>query len=126
MKGDFAITLKRLLKERKMTQRQLSKAIGIGEPQIYKYVHAVAIPRARVVDRIEDALGVQRGTLHDVIAQERAGEDGDTHEMSTREEQILSAWNRGARTAEEVAEITGYSLRVVGLYLPLGIEKEYV
>lgn len=125
MKGDFADRLRKLLRERGITQRQLSRNIGIGESQVNKYVCGLALPRADTLQRIENSLGVKKGTLRALIDAEDDDIDGTTHTMSSREEKILSVWNRGEKTAEEVANITGYPLRVVGLYLPIGIEKEY-
>lgn len=53
-------------------------------------------------------------------------EDKDgQHVMSIREEEILKAWKRGERSPEEICEITGYSMKEIGLYLPLGTEREY-
>lgn len=34
------------------------------------------------------------------------------------EEKILKAWGRGKRTAKEIAEVTGYSLKTVYKYIP--------
>lgn len=125
MKGDFANKLRKLLREQGITQRQLARNINIGESQVNKYVRGMALPSADTLARIENTLGLYKGTLQAIVDEEDFDADGDLHVMSTREEEILKAWNRGERTAEEVAEITGYPLRIVGLYLPLGIEKEY-
>lgn len=126
MRGDFAGRLKKLLREKGITQRQLARNIGICEGQVHKYTSGLALPRDRTLARIENSLGLSRGTLKAIVDEEDFDEDGDLHVMSTREEEILSAWSRGEKTAEEVAKITGYPLKVVGLYLPLGIEKEYL
>lgn len=74
--------------------------------------------------KIEEALLLTKGTLEAIIKND---DDNDTHGhvASRRECEILAAWKRGERTPEEVAEITGYSMKVVGNFLPLGIEKEY-
>ena len=38
-------------------------------------------------------------------------------------QRILSAWNRGERSFDEVVAITGYSRDQVGFYLPYGIGR---
>lgn len=75
--------------------------------------------------KIEEALLLAKGTL-EAILKDDEDEEIRGHVASERECEILAAWKRGERTPEEVAEITGYSLDVVGLFLPLGIEKEYL
>lgn len=38
-------------------------------------------------------------------------------------DRILAAWHRGARSFDEVVEITGYTRAQVAYYLPVGIGK---
>lgn len=40
------------------------------------------------------------------------------------EQEILKAWKRGDRTPYEVAKITGYTLKTIAKYLPMGLEQE--
>ena len=54
---------------------------------------------------------------------------GEKHEprVGTTEslmaQKVLAAWNRGARSFDEVVKITGYTRQQVGQYLPFGIGK---
>ena len=42
---------------------------------------------------------------------------------SVMAQRVLSAWNRGARSFDEVVAITGYTRDQVGFYLPYGIGR---
>ena len=59
--------------------------------------------------------------MNSIVNEDKDGQ----HVMSIREEEILKAWARGKHSAEQVAKMTGYPLKVVGKYLPLGEEREY-
>lgn len=54
----FGETLKRLREERKWTQRDLSKEIGISQPTIYEYERGVSMPRPEVIVKISQAFDV--------------------------------------------------------------------
>ena len=56
----------------------------------------------------------------------RKGEYHDPRPGTTESvmaQRILSAWNRGDRSFDEVVAITGYTRDQVGFYLPYGIGR---
>ena len=115
----FGDALRAAIKDRKMSQRQLGSNIGVSEYTVSKYVNGLSVPRKKRVMSIEQTLALEIGTLQKLIDEE--GKVTDDEE--TREEKILKAWKRGERTPYEVAEITGYPIKVVKKYLPLGLER---
>ena len=100
---------------------QLERNIGMKHGQLTMYSNGHRLPSEQTARRIEDGLKWERGTIKSLIA-ENDEENLCGHTASKRELKVLAAWNRGDRTPEEVAEITGYTLEVVGMYLPIGDE----
>lgn len=48
------------------------------------------------------------------------GDEGQRN-ISKQEEKVLKAWNRGERTAEEVAEITKLLMKTIYRYIPRNV-----
>ena len=119
----FGEELKKILDDRGMTQTQLEKEVGLSRNMISRYVVGETTPSKRTVGRIEKTLSLEPGSLFclvDAVKQQRE----TCYAPSKKETAILRAWNRGEKTPYQVSLITGYSMREVGKYLPLGIEKE--
>lgn len=84
-----------------------------------KYCRGTATPSPRTVVKIEVELGLPKGSLEKTVERkDDAGRIGYT--PSKTELKILSVWNRGELTPEEVSRKTGYCMRVISKYLPIG------
>jgi transcriptional regulator with XRE-family HTH domain len=66
----FAANLKRLRKERKLTQEALAEAAGVHLTHISKIERCVCEPGAKTIAKLARGLGVSAGPLFD-------GVDGD-------------------------------------------------
>ena len=53
----------------------------------------------------------------------RKNPNGDEGQRNTskQEEKVLKAWNRGERTAEEIAEITKLPMKTIYRYVPRNV-----
>ena len=122
--SDFSATFKKALKDRHISQNKFAQFIGVSSSTVYKWGRGEVLPQENMVRKIERLLDMEPGTLQKIIDASRTETEYE-HKITDREKKILAAWNRGDRTPEDVSKITGYSLKIVGLYLPLGIEKEY-
>ena len=118
--SEFGDALRDAIKMRGMSQRQLGMNIGVSECAVSKYVAGTMIPRKKRIASIEQSLGLEKGTLQRCADADKCDVEDDDE---TREEKILKAWKRGERTPYEVAEITGYPIKIVKKYLPLGLER---
>lgn len=114
----FKKLLKGLLKERGMQQKDLADAIGVNAPVFTNWNSGKAQPSREKVRLMERALGVEEGTIEQTMNREMLPYE-PLYNPSKRELEILKAWKRGERTPEEVSKITGYSLEIVGKYLPI-------
>ena len=126
--SEFGDALRDAMKMRGLSQVQLGKNVGVSDCAISKYVNGISIPRKKRIASIEQSLGLERGTLQRCADADKSRLDeidncNIEEDDETREEKILKAWKRGERTPYEVAEITGYPIKVVKKYLPLGLER---
>lgn len=106
--------------EKGLKQRELEKIAGLSQGAIYHYKCGGKPSRASA-EKLDKALELPPGTVESTIVREKMKYKVQ-HEMTKEEEKILAAWKRGDRTPEEVQEITGYSMQVIGKYLPLRME----
>lgn len=65
--------IKKIRKEKNITQRELGERMGISQQQIAQYENGKLKPKLETIGRIADALEISRNTLYDAI---------DTHEKS--------------------------------------------
>lgn len=63
MKSNFCLTLKCMLKEHKMTHRDLASATGLTESAVSRYINGNRIPNVKNLLKISKALGVTPDTL---------------------------------------------------------------
>jgi lambda repressor-like predicted transcriptional regulator len=59
----FANNLRRIMAERKVTQEELARAAGVGQPAIANLLARKCRPQQRTIRRFADALGVSTGEL---------------------------------------------------------------
>lgn len=102
-----------------ITLSQLEKEAQLGHGLLSAYSKGSMTPSKRTVIRIERKLKMKEGTIEFMIDRPEGDEDDAGHKPSKREKKILAAWKCGDRTPEEVSVITGYSMKIVGMYLPL-------
>ena len=102
-----------------ITMSQLEKEIGMAHGILTAYSKGHIVPSKRAVIRIERKLCLKEGTIEFLIDRPEHDEEDIGHKPSKREQKVLDAWNRVDRTPEQVAQITGYPIKVVGMYLPL-------
>lgn len=58
VRNNFAVNLKRLLREREFTQRDFAAKIGVLEANISRWCTAVSFPEDKTIDRIAALLKV--------------------------------------------------------------------
>ena len=102
-----------------ITMSKLESEIGIAHGLLSAYSKGSMTPSKATVIRIERKLKLKEGTIEFLIERQESDEDDIGHKPSRREQKVLDAWDRGNRTPEQVAQITGYPIKVVGMYLPL-------
>jgi len=68
----FQFDLRAALKERKITQSELARMVGIGSCSISEYVRGEAIPRRETLRKINEALGVSLSTARPITTREVA------------------------------------------------------
>lgn len=107
-----------------ITMSQLEKEIGMAHGMLTAYSKGHIVPSKRAVIRIERKLCLKEGTIEFLLDRPEYDEEDVGHKPSKREKKILEAWKCGDRTPKEVSDITGYSMKIVGMYLPL--EEEYI
>lgn len=61
----FALKLQKLMHERGMTEMSLSAASGLGQPAIWRYLHAQRVPLVTSALNIAKVLGVSLDELLD-------------------------------------------------------------
>ena len=94
----FAETVKELLKEGSLTQKELSKISGVSEPSLCRYLKDEIEPRMDIVDNISKALGVSSDFL-------LGGESRKLEVDPYIETRNIVTRNKAKLTVEEKAEI---------------------
>lgn len=95
---EFCERVKRLLKEKKMSQAELSALSRIAAPSICRYLRGDVEPRIDIVCNIAQALGVSASYL--------LGLDEEHHSVDEREElKQMVARNRHVLTKKDKSDI---------------------
>lgn len=115
--SDVGKAIQSRLEELGMSQRELSLQIGLNEGTVNTYIKGKSVPSEETAAKIEEALDLEVGEIERLI--NRVRKDTSHYTQSKKEQEILAAWNRGELTKEQVAEKTGYSLKIVNRYLPV-------
>lgn len=120
----FKDAISKALSERNISRKQFAKEINVSEPTVGKYIRGELIPSNKTLRKIEVVLGFKNGSLQSVVDESRkpkTSKEGKKYEKEKSiESKILTAWKRGDRNPYEVSRITGYSMRTIGRYLPIG------
>lgn len=121
MKTPLGKFIAKMCREKGITQAELSRRIGTHKAYINALCSGNRCPSRKMVKLIEKELDIEEGTIERMMRRMGKGEDeyDGAHVASPREKRILEVWNRGEKTPKEVARITGYSIKTVGIYLPL-------
>ena len=98
LRENFAANLKRLLQERKMTQRSLAEKLGMTEAMVSKWTNKAGFPEERQIERVAKILGVPFAALFS-----DAGVDVTTTLPSRDLDEILKflAKNRGYKLIKD-------------------------
>ena len=122
---NFGKALSIAIANRGMSKKQLAEMTGITQSLITRYSKNKVVPKKDTVRKLEKAIGLKTGSLQSIIDADRNNEiqvRKSKYEIKRNDTEIdiLKAWKRGERTPYEVSKITGYSLRTVAKYLPVG------
>ncbi|MDY5983075.1 MAG: helix-turn-helix transcriptional regulator [Anaeroplasma sp.] len=94
----FAETVKELLKEKKLNQKELSRMSGVSEPSLCRYLSKGIEPRMDIVNNVSMALGVSSDYLLGGESREREIDPYvETRNIVTR--------NKAKLTVDQKAEI---------------------
>ncbi len=99
MRGD---RLRLLREKRKLSQLDLANAVGSSEPQIWRYEHNDANPRADILKRLAEFFSVSADYLLGMTDNSGQIDSG----LSEKEKMALSAWRRG-EIVEAIRVIAG-------------------
>lgn len=120
----FKDAISKALSERNISRKQFAKEINVSEPTVGKYIRGELVPSNKTLRKIEAVLGLKNGSLQSIVDESRkpkTTKEGKQYEKEKSiESKILIAWKRGDRSPYEVSKITGYSMRTIGRYLPIG------
>lgn len=122
---NFGEALNRAIIDKGVSKKHLAEMIGTTQSLITRYSKNKIVPKRDTVSKLEKALGLKEGSLQRIIdadknCEVRVRKSKYETKRNDTESEILRAWKRGERTPYEVSEITGYSLRIVAKYLPVG------
>jgi len=99
MRGDRL----RLLREQwKLSQLELANAVGSSEPQIWRYEHNDANPRADILKRLAEFFTVSADYLLGMTDEVGKSDSG----LSDKEKTAIAAWRRG-EIVEAIRVIAG-------------------
>ena len=116
---EFGMLINGECKRLKITRKELAQRCKIGSSIMCKYCRGTATPSPKTVIKIETELNLPEGSLEKTI--ERSDEPVRVGYVPSKTElKILSVWNRGELTPEEVSKKTGYCMKTVNKYLPMG------
>lgn len=121
---NFGEFINEAIKRKGITKKQLAEEIGATQSSITRYTQGKTVPNDDTISKLEKALELESGSLKRIVDSEK-GEKSNIkkrriYEKNDTETNVLKAWRRGERTPYEVSEITGYSMKVVAKYLPVG------
>lgn len=121
---NFGEFINEAIKRKGITKKQLAEEIGATQSSITRYTQGKTVPSDDTISKLEKALELESGSLKRIVDNEK-GEKGNIkkrriYEKNDTETNVLKAWKRGERTPYEVSEITGYSMKVIAKYLPVG------
>lgn len=120
---NFGEFINEAIKRKGITKKQLAEEIGATQSSITRYTQNKTIPSDDTVLKLERILDLENGSLKRIVDDARDKKSSTKKRKEIRndvEEEVLRVWKRGERTPYEVSEITGYSMRVVAKYLPVG------
>lgn len=120
---NFGEFINEAIKRKGITKKQLAEEIGATQSSITRYTHNKTIPSDDTVLKLERILDLENGSLKRIVDDARDEKTSTKKRKEIRndvEEEVLRVWKRGERTPYEVSEITGYSMKVVAKYLPVG------
>lgn len=120
--NEFGTAIKKRCKELGIMYKDLNKACGLSDGYISRYSRGASIPTRETVEKIELNLGFGKGELERLVVRKEI-EYSSRYTPSIKERRILEAWDRGRLSPEDVAKVTGYSIKTVGKYLPLSGEE---
>lgn len=121
---NFGEELNRAIRRKGITKKQFAEMVGATQSAVTRYTQNKVVPKDDLVIKMEFVLNIKDERLQKIIKKDREIKKSlaERKEIarSNTEIDILSAWKRGERTPYEVSKITGYSLRTVAKYLPVG------
>lgn len=120
---NFGEFIDEAIKRKGITKKQIAEEIGATQSSISKYTKNKVIPSDDTVLKLERILDLENGSLQKIIDDARAEKISMKKRKEVKndvEEEVLRIWKRGERTPYEVSRITGYSMRVIARYLPVG------
>ena len=120
---NFGEFIDEAIKRKGITKKQIAEEIGVTQSSISKYTKNKVIPSDDTVLKLERILDLKNGSLQKIIDDARAEKVSMKKRKEVKndvEEEVLRVWKRGERTPYEVSRITGYSMRVIARYLPVG------
>lgn len=121
---NFGEALNDTIRRKGITKKRFAEMIGATQSAVTKYTQNKVVPRDSLIIKMESVLDVKDERLQKIVRKDREIKKSlaERKEIarSDTETKILSAWKRGERTPYEVSQITGYSLRIVAKYLPVG------
>ncbi|MCM1533746.1 MAG: helix-turn-helix domain-containing protein [Corallococcus sp.] len=94
----FKDRVKEIMREKKLSQKELSKISGITEPSLCRYLRGDIEPRADVVQNIAKALGVSAAYLI-------GASDTYVQQNAVEEVKLIVARNRNIFTASDKKDI---------------------
>lgn len=119
---EFGIAVKQRCKKFGIMYKDLNKSCGLSDGCISRYVRGVSVPTCEIVKKIEISLGFEQGDLEKLITR-KDRQCEFRYAPSPKERRILEVWDKGRLSPEDVAKVTGYSIKTVGRYLPLSGEE---
>ena len=120
---NFGEFIDEAIKRKGITKKQIAEEIGATQSSISKYTKNKVIPSDDTVLKLERILDLKNGSLQKIIDDARAEKVSMKKRKEVKndvKEEVLRVWKRGERTPYEVSRITGYSMRVIARYLPVG------
>ena len=93
----FAESVRKMMEEKKLTQKDLSRLSGVSEPSLCRYLNGAINPRMDIVINVAKALGTTPNYL--------LGKEEDKKTDDFESVKVLVARNRKIFSEEQKAEI---------------------
>lgn len=120
----FGEELNKAIRRKGITKKCFAEMIGATQAAVTRYTQNKVVPKDALVVKMEIVLDIKDGSLQKIIKEDKYIKKSFAERKeiikNNTETKILLAWKRGERTPYEVSQITGYSLRTVAKYLPIG------